>query len=135
VRLAVRSDEAKRKLIDTLGRRRPAVRSVDQARERRSGEILTEAFVETLEGKTPGEPPASGALITRRVTRDSRKGQSPGTAARRAGPSLSSGGYTGERNGTWVHPAGNGRITFREENAPKGKSHGRCRYETRPARV
>jgi hypothetical protein len=44
---------------------------------------------QTLEGRKPkGASSAFGALIRCQNARDSREGQSPGTAACRAGPSL-----------------------------------------------
>jgi len=91
---------------------------------------------ETLEGSSPREHPAVGVLNTRLAARDSRKGQSPETAARQAGPRAF--GREGIRAGGTV--CGFGRFgnepdTFREEKAPKGKSQERCRCETKPARV
>jgi hypothetical protein len=44
------------------------------------------------------------------------------------------GGSTDGRNSMWARPGGNAPDTFREEKAPKGESHERRRYETRPAR-
>jgi hypothetical protein len=41
-----------------------------------------------LEGRSPWEHPAAAVLKARRSARDSRKGESPETAARRAGPPL-----------------------------------------------
>jgi hypothetical protein len=84
--LPVRS-EARREPIETLGRRQVGrLRPMCEARERRPGEILAKVRCrETLEGRNPREHPAVGVLITRSVVRDSRKGQSPGTAAYWAG--------------------------------------------------
>jgi len=39
------------------------------------------------------------------------------------------------QNGKWVRSGGNAPITASQENAPKGKSHERCRRETKPARI
>jgi hypothetical protein len=76
-------DGAKRRLIETLRRRRVRwfATGFAEARERRPGEILVQVAAEALEGKNPGEPPAGGALNTRPAARDSRKGRSPETAA------------------------------------------------------
>jgi hypothetical protein len=91
---------------------------------------------ETLEGSSPREHPAVGVLNTRSVARDSPKGSKPRNRGSPSRPShLRVRRYTGERNGTWVLPVGNDPDTFREEKAPKGESHERCRYETRPARA
>jgi hypothetical protein len=107
----------------------------EEACERRLGEIPTQAFAN---GPGRGKPrgassgwPAKHML----AARDSRKGQNPGTAACRAGPCTRVCGYTDERNGRWVLPAGNGPDTLREGKAPKGESQERCRCETKPARV
>jgi hypothetical protein len=43
-------------------------------------------------------------------------------------------GSTDRLNGRWDHSGGNRPDTFREEKAPKGESHERCRCETKPAR-
>jgi hypothetical protein len=75
-----------------------------------------------------------GALTTRPATRDSREGQSPGTAARRAGPLLMAVGYNDGKNGRWVLPSGNAPDTLREGKAPKGESQKRSRCETKPTR-
>jgi len=87
----------------------------------------------TLEGQSPWEHPA--------VAR-SKAGQAPGTLGRAKaqeprpiGPAHRfGGGSTDRRNGKWVLPGGNAPDTFREENAPKGKSHERRRCERKPAR-
>jgi len=70
---------------------------------------------------------------TAAVVRDSRKGQNPETAVRWAGLSASADGNNDGKNGTRVHPCGNAPDTFREEEAPKGESQERRRYEKRPA--
>ena len=72
-------------------------------------------------------------LNTRLAERNSRRGQSPGTAACRAGSSLRrreqrqvqtvGGSFPAE---TLEYPMGG--------QAPKGESHERCRCETEPAR-
>ena len=71
----VGQDEIKRKLIETLERRRRGVSSVDKAHERRSGEILTQASVSNPErGKPKGASsgwPAKHML----AARDSREGR------------------------------------------------------------
>jgi len=75
-------------------------------------------------------------LNTRLAARDSRKGESPGTAAHQAGPRIF--GCEGIRMSETVSGSsrfGNGPDTFREEKAPKGESQERCRCETKPARV
>jgi hypothetical protein len=59
---------------------------VIEARARSSGEIPGKVFAGVpWKGQSPWEQPAAGALTLPPVARDSRKGQSPGTAARRAG--------------------------------------------------
>jgi len=45
------------------------------------------------------------------------------------------GGSTDGLNGMWVLPGGNAPDTCREEEAPKGESQERRRYEKRPARA
>jgi len=67
---------------------------------------------QALEGRSPREQPAVGALIPRPAARDSRKGQSPGAAARWAGLSASADGKTDGKNGMWVLPGGNAPDTF-----------------------
>jgi hypothetical protein len=128
-------DEEKRKLIETLKCRSSGASCGGQAHERRSGEILTQASA-----SDPGRVKPKGASSGWRakhtsVVRDSRKGQSPGTAAHRAGPHALVCGYIGERNGRWVLPVRKRPDTFRKEKAPKGKSQERRRCETKPARV
>jgi len=87
-----------------------------------------------LEGETPGEQPALGVLNTRQSpgTLERVKAQEPRLAKPAPAPRVR--GYTGERNGRWVQPDGKRPVTSCEEKAPKGESHERCRYETRPAR-
>jgi hypothetical protein len=89
-----------------------------------------------LEGRNPREHPAVDVLNPRPVARDSREGQSPGTAARWAGPSrfVGAGIPTGKTVCGFIH-RGNAADTFCEEKAPKGKSQERCRCETKPARA
>jgi hypothetical protein len=89
---------------------------------------------QTLEGRKPKGASSCWRPKPTPATRDSREGQSPETAARRAGPLLRS-GSNGGRNGRWVLPDGNVPATSREEKAPKGESQERCRHETRPARA
>jgi hypothetical protein len=76
----------RQRLIDTLRCRWAVARPFREARERRSGEILVQVSAAGLGRRSPREHPAVGALITCWVARDSRKGQNPGTAVRRAGP-------------------------------------------------
>jgi hypothetical protein len=103
-------DEAKRRPIETLGRRRMwRLRQIREARERRSGEIPIEAFAKTLEGRNPGEHPADGVLNTRPDARDSRKGRSPGTAACRAGLS----GHRREQGQAKRYVGASGAVTHR----------------------
>jgi hypothetical protein len=68
-------DEVKQKLIETLGRRRRGVSPAEEARERRSGEILTQASVSSPErGKPKGASsgwPAKHML----AARDSHEGR------------------------------------------------------------
>jgi len=45
-----------------------------------------------------------------------------------------SAGVTGGTNGKWVFRAETLSEAVREEKAPKGESHERCRCETKPAR-
>jgi hypothetical protein len=106
----MRTDEADQRLIDTLWRRRQGVSRGEEARERRSGEIPIKASV-----SSPGRAKPKGATSGRcakhiPVARDSRKGQSPETAARRAGPCTSCVRVYRRVNGRWVLPDGNGRI-------------------------
>jgi hypothetical protein len=129
------AEEARQKLIETLGRRRLGVSRVGEARERRSGEIPVKASAGNL-GRV--KPRGASSVRCAKHTLD-RQGLSEGSNPRNRGsPSRPSHlrvrRYTGEQNGTWVLPVGNGPDTFREEKAPKGESHERCRYETRPAR-
>jgi len=79
-----------------------------------------------------------GATSVRRTNpvadaRDFRKGRSPGTAARWAGPVATAIGNTDGRNGMWVLPRGNATDTFRKEKASQGESQERRRHEKRPA--
>jgi len=88
----------------------------------------------------PRRAKPKGAASGRRTNpvsaaRDSRKGQSPETAARWAGPPLRGGGITDGLNGTWVLPRRKAADTFREEKAPQGESHERRRREKKPARA
>jgi hypothetical protein len=75
----------------------------------------------------------AGALTTRLAARDSRKGQNPGTALRRAGPH-SGAGIPAKKTVGGFFRSRNEADTFRKENAPKGESHERRRCETKPAR-
>jgi hypothetical protein len=81
---------AKRMPIETPRRRRaPAVRLTTAKRVGGVRAKPGRGFRrDTLEGRNPREQPVAGALILCLVARDSRKGQSPETAARWAGPSL-----------------------------------------------
>jgi hypothetical protein len=84
-------------------------RAKAKARGRRLGEILAKVFVASPRRVNP-KGAASGRCANHvPVARDSREGQNPGTAARRAGLVLRT-GYTGGRNGRWVLPGGNARI-------------------------
>jgi len=87
----------------------------------------------TLEGQNPREHPAVTGSKARRspgtLGRDQAQEPQPIGPAHRLG-----GGSTDRRNGKWVRPGGNAPGTFREEKAPKGESHERCRCETKPAR-
>jgi len=134
--LARWAEEARRKPIETLGRRPAGVSQQDKARERRSSEISVQASVGNLARVKP-KGASSGRCAKHTL---GRQGLSEGSKPRNCGSSsrpshLRVRRYTGERNGTWVLPVGNGPDTFREEKAPKGKSQERCRYETKPARV
>jgi hypothetical protein len=107
-----------------------------EARERRLGEIPTEAFASGPERGKPRGATSGWHAKHMLAARDSRRGQSPETAARRAGPGVSISGINGEINGMWVHPgADNASGTLRVEKAPKGESQERCQYEIRLARV
>jgi hypothetical protein len=88
-----------------------------------------------LEGGNPGEHPAAGLLNTCWLpgTLVRVKTQEPRLIEPAPAPRVC--GYTDERNGRWVLPAGNGLDTLREGKAPKGESQERCRCETKPARV
>jgi hypothetical protein len=59
--LAERTDETKQKLIETLRRRRCGASHIEEARERRSGEILTQAS-----DQNPGREKPKGATSGRR---------------------------------------------------------------------
>jgi hypothetical protein len=108
-RLAVAApDESRRWLIDTLRRTHDEswLTRRCEARERRSGEGPTKAIVgNTLKGKNPREYPAIDRANPMAFARNSRKGQSPETAADRAGLPPSGGWYNGRKNGRWVHLA------------------------------
>jgi hypothetical protein len=70
----------------------------------------------------PGRAKPKGASSGRRtnpaaVVRDSRQGESPGAAARWAGPSASVDGKTDGKNGMWVH-----RLRKRGGYLPEGES-------------
>jgi len=87
-----------------------------------------------------GREKPKGATSGRRanhlpIARDSGAGQNPEAAACRAGPPHPCGEFTDGKNGRWARSGGNAPITASKENAPKGKSHERCRRETKPARV
>lgn len=74
-------------------------------RERRPSEGLAEVVTaKALKGKSPREYPAVARANPAVVARNSRKGQSPETAADRAGLLPSGNWYNGRRNGKWVHP-------------------------------
>jgi hypothetical protein len=131
---ACHSDRARWTPFDTLGRRRrvPLVQ-LRQARERSPSEISGDAFIrKPWKGRTPREQPAVGMLIACSVARDSRKGQSPGVAARRSGLKLRP--REQRRGKRQVGALGRKRPgTFREGNASKGESQERRRYETGPS--
>jgi hypothetical protein len=84
---------ARREPIETLGRR-PSAEPLRQGRRgcgksvrEEAGRNLRQGFRErALEGGNPREHPAVGVLITRVAARGSRKGESPGAAARSARP-------------------------------------------------
>jgi hypothetical protein len=102
-------------LIETLRRRRDESWLIRrcEARERRSGEGPAKAVIgNTLKGKNPGEYPADDCANPAAGARNSRKGQSPGTAADRAGLSPPGDWYNGRRNGKWVHPGRKAPDTF-----------------------
>jgi hypothetical protein len=90
---------------------------------------------QTLKGRNPGEHPAAGGLIAHLRTRDSRKGKSPEAAATRAGSPLRRLVNRAEKTARGCIRAEIAPETFREEKAPKGESHERCRRETKPARA
>jgi hypothetical protein len=131
----VGQDEVERKPIDTLRRRRRGVNFAGKARERRSGEILTQAFASGPERGKPRGASSGWFAKHRLAARDSHEGQNPGTAARRAGPRTSR-AWVYRREKRYVGSSGRKRPdTSCEEKAPKGQSQERCRYETKPARV
>jgi hypothetical protein len=115
-RLAVAApDGSRRWLIDTLRRRRDEswLTRRCEARERRPGEGRAKAVVgNALKGKNPREYPADDHANPAAAARNSQKGQSPETAADRAGFPLSGGWYNGRRNGKWVHPVRKAPDTF-----------------------
>jgi hypothetical protein len=115
------SDEARSKPFETPGRRRPAVKLVAES----AWEEARAKSRATLRSASPMRVKPKGAASAGRTNpaagaRDSRKGKSPGTAARWAGPAQQR-GRTDGKNGMWVHPRGNAADTFREEKAPKGE--------------
>ena len=71
-----------------------------------------------------------GALTPCSIARDSQEGQSPGTAAGRAGLVLQRRENRPEKRYERERSA-----TFCEGNAPKGESHERRRRETEPTGV
>lgn len=77
-----------------------------EARERRLGEIPTQAFASSPERGKPRGATSGWCTKHALAARDSCRGQSPETAARRAGPGASASGINGEINGMWVHPVG-----------------------------
>jgi hypothetical protein len=112
---AAAPDGPRRWLIDTLRRRRDEswLTRRCEARERRSGEGPAEAVVvNALKGKNPGEYPADVRANPAAAARNSRKGESPETAADRAGLSLHGDRYNGRTNGKWVHPGRKAPDTF-----------------------
>jgi hypothetical protein len=112
---AAAPDGSRRWLIDTLRRRRDEswLTRRGEARERRPGEGPVKAAVaNALKGKNPGEYPADDRANPAAPARNSRKGQSPETAADRAGLSLSGDWNNGRRNGRWVHPGRKAPDTF-----------------------
>jgi len=79
-------NEEEQRSIETLWRRQRGVNRVEEARERRSGEIPVKTSA-----RDPGREKPKGATSGSRtkhtwVARDSGKGQSPEAAARQAGP-------------------------------------------------
>jgi len=115
------SDEDERKLIDTLWRRRRGANRVEEARERRPGEIPVKAFV-----RNPGREKPKGATSGRRTKHTlGRQGLSKGLKPRnRSSPSrplcFTVQGYIEESTVRGFTRVGNGPVTFREGNAPKG---------------
>jgi hypothetical protein len=123
----------KLELIETVGRRAVGPQgSAGKARDRRLGEIPTQA-----PAASPGRVKPRGASVGRRAKptaglRDLRQGQSPGTAACRAGPARERTGTTaGETVGGFIRVETPGDLSAGQ--APKGQSQERRRCETKPA--
>jgi len=74
-------------------------------------------------GQNPREHPVLGVLNPRSGARDSSEGSKPRNRALSGRPVLRYRKNDGS-NGMWVHPAGDGAGTFREEKAPKGEIPG-----------
>jgi len=137
-RLAGRADKARSKPIDTLRRRQlSAVRS---SPGKRVGGVRVKPRTRfRLESPKRAKPKGAASLRvinTDPPTRDFRKGRSPETAARWAGPArfVGPGSPTGETV-RGCDRRGDAPATFREEEAPKGESQERRRCETKPARA
>jgi len=128
-------DERRRRLSRLWGAAVGIVRCRREARERRSGEILIKTFDKDPKRRKPRGAASGRCAKHMSFARDSRKGQSPETAARRAGPAPSGVGYTGESTVSGFIRLERGRIPFAEGNAPKGESQERCWRETKPARI
>jgi hypothetical protein len=133
---ASQTGEAGRRLIETLGRRWIRRAVAVSAKRVRGVRVKVRA---RSSAASPGRHKPKGASSGWRTNhspagRDSRKGQDPGTAARLSRPVASAAGTSagGTVGGSIraVIPSD----TFREEKAPKGESHERCRCETEPAR-
>jgi hypothetical protein len=135
-RLAGRADAAKPRSIDTPRRRGSS--AARQSTGKRVGGARAKSRARFRPANPRRAKPKGAASL--RITntdppaRDSRKGQSPETAARWAGPArlVGPGSPTGQTV-CGCDRCGNAPATFREEEAPKGESQERRRCETKPA--
>jgi hypothetical protein len=130
------TDEAGRGLTDTLGRRRVGRFVVWRAKRERGVRAKSRArpaVKNPRRGKTQGSIRWPGGLTLRPAARDSRNGKPQELGP--VGPAQCYGVGSNDRlDGKWGDPGGNSPETVREEKAPKGESHERCRCERKPAR-
>jgi hypothetical protein len=126
----------RRRPTDTLGRKR--VRRVIAKSEKRvrgdRAKSRSRRSSEYPRRENPKGASSGRCANPTSVAKDSRKGQSPETAAYLGRPiAPAAGAPIGETVRGSVRSVM--RLdTFREGNAPKGESHERCRCETKPVR-